>query len=77
MVSFGAIHVTPALNTSFFGRLHPVSDTFVAEALAVSGLSRADTLAFPEPRGVMEDFATWIAAHTTGRPKFVSDNRNW
>jgi len=42
MVSFGAIHVTPALDASFFGRLRPASDTFLAEALANSGLSGAD-----------------------------------
>jgi len=77
MVSFGAILVKPGLDTTFHGRLRPVSDAFVPESLAVSGLSRADTLAFPEPRGVMEEFASWIAAHSTGRPVFVSDNNGF
>jgi len=77
MVSFGAIIVKPGLDTTFHGRLRPVSDAFVLESLAVSGLSRADTLAFPEPRGVMEEFASWIAAHSVGRPMFVSDNNGF
>jgi len=77
MVSFGAILVKPGLDVTFHGRLKPVSETFVAAALAVSGVTREETLAFPEPRGVMEDFARWIAAHTTGRPMFVSDNNGF
>ena len=77
MVSFGAILVKPGLDVTFHGRLKPVSESFDAAALAVSGVTREETLAFPEPRGVMEDFARWIAAHTTGRPMFVSDNNGF
>jgi len=77
MVAFGAILVRPGLDVTFHGQLRPVSETFVEAALAVSGLTRAETLAFPEPRGVMEAFARWIAAHATGRPMFVSDNNGF
>ena len=77
MVSFGTILVKPGLDVSFEGRLHPVSETFVPESLAVSGLSRAETLGFPEPRAVMDEFARWIAEHTIGRPMFVSDNNGF
>jgi len=77
MVSFGAILVKPGLDVIFHGTLRPISETFVAEALAVSGVTREQTLAFPEPRAVMEDFAGWIAAHSTGRPMFVSDNNGF
>jgi len=77
MVSFGAILVKPGLDVTFHGTLKPISETFVAEALAVSGVTREQTLAFPEPRAVMEDFARWIAAHSTGRPMFVSDNNGF
>jgi hypothetical protein len=62
---------------TFHGLLKPVSEAFVAAALTVSGLTREQTLAFPEPRAVMEDFARWIAAHSTGRPMFVSDNNGF
>jgi hypothetical protein len=77
MVSFGTILVKPGLDVSFEGRLHPVSDTFVPESLAVSRLSRAETLGFPEPGSVMQEFARWIAVHTIGRPMFVSDNNGF
>ena len=77
MVSFGAILVTTGLETTFHGRLRPVSDNFIPASLAVSGLSRAEVLDFPEPRGVMEEFARWIAAHSTGRPSFISDNNGF
>jgi len=77
MVSFGAIVVKPGLAVTFHGKLRPVSDRFIPESLAVSGLSRADTLAFPEPRAVMEEFARWIAAHTVGRAMFISDNNGF
>jgi DNA polymerase III epsilon subunit-like protein len=77
MFSFGAVLVRPGLDVAFHGRLRPISDSFVPESLAVSGLSRAETLTFPEPRAVMGDFDRWIAAHTTGRPMFVSDNNGF
>ncbi len=77
MVSFGAVLVKAGLDTVFYGRLHPVSDSFVPESLAVSGLSRAETLAFPEPRDVMKEFARWITDHSSGRPIFISDNNGF
>jgi hypothetical protein len=77
MVSFGAVLVTPGLAETFYGRVRPISDHFIPAALAVSGHSRADTLAFPEPRPVMEEFARWIAAHGKGRPMFISDNNGF
>jgi hypothetical protein len=77
MVSFGAILVKPGLDVTFHGLLRPVSETFVAASLAVSGVTREQTLAYPEPRAVMENFARWIAAHSTGRPMFVSDNNGF
>jgi DNA polymerase III epsilon subunit-like protein len=77
MISFGAIVVKPGLEVSFHGQLRPVSEAYIPESLAVSGVSRADTLAFPEPRAVMEEFARWIAAHTVGRALFISDNNGF
>ena len=77
MVSFGAIVVEPGLMRTFYGRLRPISEEFVPEALAVSKLSREETLAFPDPGDVMREFAEWIEANTTGRPIFVSDNNGF
>jgi DNA polymerase III epsilon subunit-like protein len=77
MISFGAILVEPGLARSFSGRLRPISDQFVAEALAVSKLTREETLAFPDPADVMRDFAKWVADNTTGRPMFIADNNGF
>ena len=49
MVCFGAVIVEPALDRTFYGQLKPISDRFVPEALAVSGFTRDQTLAFEEP----------------------------
>ncbi len=77
MVSFGAGLVAPELTETFYGRVKPISDQFIPAALAVSGHTRAQTLAFPEPRQVMEEFARWVAAHAKGRPMFISDNNGF
>ena len=49
MVCFGAIVVEPVLARTFYGRLKPISEKWLPDALAVSGFSRAETLAFDEP----------------------------
>jgi hypothetical protein len=77
MVSFGAVVVEPSLALEFYGQLRPISDKFVPEALAVSGFNREETLAFPEPEGVMRSFAAWIASAGGGRPMFISDNNGF
>ena len=77
MVSVGAIVVEPGLRRTFHGRLRPISDRFVPDALAVSKLSRDETLTFPSAGDVMREFAQWIAHNTTGRPVFVSDNNGF
>jgi hypothetical protein len=77
MISFGAVIVKPGLDVTFHGRLRPVSEHFIPASLAVSGASREETLTYPEPRVVMGEFARWIAAHTVGRPQFVSDNNGF
>ena len=77
MVSFGAVLVRPGLDLTFHGRVRPVTDRFLPASLAVSGVSRAETLLYPDPLSVMEDFARWIAAHTVGRAMFISDNNGF
>lgn len=77
MICFGALIVEPGLGRSFYGRLQPISQRFVPEALAVSGFSREETMAFPDPRTVMEEFRDWIAASCKGRVLFVSDNNGF
>jgi hypothetical protein len=77
MICFGAIVVEPSLGKTFYGKLRPVSEQWVPEALAVSGFSREDTLLFDDPREIMQAFARWIGSETAGHPIFISDNNGF
>jgi DNA polymerase III alpha subunit (gram-positive type) len=77
MICFGAVIVREGLDQVFYGRLKPISETWIAEALTVSGFSRDDTLSFDDPKTVMANFAQWIKASTKGRALFVSDNNGF
>lgn len=77
MICFGAVVVEPGLKRTFYGKLQPISDKFIPEALAVSGFSREECLTFDEPRVVMEQFRDWLAAEGKGRLMFVSDNNGF
>ena len=77
MISFGAVLVREPLDQSFYGRLKPISEHFIPEALAVAGHSRAETLAFDDPQQVMSDFADWIKSVCSDQPVFISDNNGF
>jgi hypothetical protein len=79
MVSFGAVVLDQNLDRTFYGRLHPISDQWLPEALAVAGHTREETLTFPEPELVMPKFAAWVTKHTKPGTKaqFVSDNNGF
>lgn len=77
MISFGAVLVEPALNRTFYGQLRPISERFIPDALAVSGFTREECLAFNDPAVVMQQFAEWIAAECHGRALFISDNNGF
>ena len=55
MVCFGAVLVKEGLDQTFYGRLKPISDKWIPEALAISGFTREETLAFDDP-AVMAEF---------------------
>ena len=74
MVCFGAVIFDDRLDRTFYGRTCPISERFVAKALAVSGFSREQHLSFDDPKAVMENFATWLEQLSKGRPVFASDN---
>ena len=74
IVCFGAVVFDDRLDRTFYGRTRPISDRFVPGALAVSGFSREQHLAFEDPKAVMENFAEWLEPHSKGGPVFVSDN---
>jgi hypothetical protein len=77
MVCFGAIIVEPSLKKTFYGRLRPISDKWLPEALRISGFTREETLAFEEPRTVMLAFCDWVRSESAGSPFFISDNNGF
>ena len=77
MICFGAVIVEPGLQRTFYGQLKPISAQFVPEALAVSGFSREETLAFADPATVMSDFRTWIKTNCPQQPLFIADNNGF
>src|SRR5215467_2253003 len=77
MICFGAVLVREGLNQVFYGRLKPISEKWIPEALAVSGFTREDTLGFDDPKNVMENFGRWIQENAKGRALFVSDDNGF
>jgi hypothetical protein len=77
MVSLGAVIVEPGLARTFYGRLRPISERWLPEALEVCALGREETLAFDEPTAVMKDFAAWLAAEGGQRLVFIADNNGF
>jgi hypothetical protein len=77
MICFGAVVVEPDLQRTFYGRLKPISERWLPDALRVSGFSREQALTFDEPGLVMERFAAWLASLRAKRLVFVSDNNGY
>ena len=86
MISLGAVLAADP-SKSFYAQFKPVSDTWVPEALAVSGHSREETLDFPDPKEGMQGFADWLKDSCGTRKNrrgqeildanFVSDNNGF
>lgn len=75
MVCFGAVIVEPSLTRTYYGGTRPISNEFVPEALAISGISREEHLTYSDPKAVFEDFEKWVLENNkNGRPVFWSDN---
>ncbi|MBS1486081.1 MAG: 3'-5' exoribonuclease [Bacteroidetes bacterium] len=77
MISFGAVLVEEQLDNIFYGKLRPISNKFIPNALAVSGYTREETLSFDDPKQVMADFNSWIDKICKDRPVFISDNNGF
>lgn len=73
MVCFGAVVVEPELNRTFYGKVKPISQDFIPKMLAISGFSREEHDAFPDPVETMNAFNYWLK-EITDRPMFVADN---
>lgn len=75
---FGAVLVTPELQHTFEGKMRPISDIYVPEALAVSKVTRDEILSWPEPKDTMQEFADWLKENNSGkRTLFWSDNNGY
>src|SRR5262249_24963199 len=60
------------LEKIFAGQVKPISDKWIPDALAVSGFTREQTLAFDDPTQIMTGFARWLAEIGDKRLLFVS-----
>lgn len=72
MVSFGLVDVFDQ-SRRFYATLRPISDQYVPEALAVSGFTRAQCMAFDEPEVVMKRLKEFLDPDPR-RKMLVSDN---
>jgi len=77
MVSLGAVIVEPGLTRTFHGKLRPISDRWVPEALAVSGHTREETLGFDAPEQVLRSWQAWLESECPTRKLFISDNNGF
>lgn len=77
MISFGAVLVDELLDKTFYGKIKPISEKYIPEALAVSGFSREETLSFDDAVTVMKEFSDWLKNIAKDRPIFISDNNGF
>lgn len=73
MVSIGLVRADDP-RQSFYGTFRPISERFDPQALAVSGFTREQTLAFPDAAETTAAMAAWVQGLAGGRPVAVSDN---
>jgi hypothetical protein len=77
MVCFGAVKVTPELDTTFYGKTAPITQHHDPKALAVSGFSREEHEQFDNPFHVMMAFDDWLREHSKSKPILMSDNNGY
>jgi hypothetical protein len=86
MISLGAVIVEPGLTRTFYGQFRPISDRWQAEALAVSGHTREECMAFPDAQTTMEMFQQWILNNCRRKKfrgndvpdaRFIADNNGF
>lgn len=75
MISIGAVSVEDPTKT-FYGKIRPISDKWMPEALKVSGFTRDQTCTFRSPVSVMSEFSEWLSG-ITDKPRFISDNNGF
>ena len=73
MICFGAVDVSNPSNT-FYGKVKPISEKWIPDALDISGFNRKQHESFLDPIYVMKEFGEWINKTISGKPVFISDN---
>ena len=79
MTEIGAVIIQQngEIGPTFYGKLRPISDKWIPQALAVSGKTREETLEFDNPADVMAAFAEWIREYNGKGPRFIADNNGF
>lgn len=73
VVCFGAVVIDNKLNKTFYGKMAPISDRWIPEALAISGFTREQHLTFKKPQVIMPEFLNWVKEYGGDKVSFVSD----
>lgn len=76
MTEIGAV-IVDRPQIGFHGLLAPISDLWVPEALAVSGKTREETLAFPNAYHTMHRFVRWVKDNAEPPYIFAADNNGF
>jgi len=74
MVQFAAVKITDDLANAFHGKLKPLNNNYLPEAVAKSGCTWEESLLFPEPAEVIINFDDWLYKASESKPIFWSDN---
>ncbi|ESQ74885.1 exonuclease domain-containing protein [Asticcacaulis sp. AC402] len=74
MVSIGIVKLDRELKTTFMGHFSPISERWIPEALAVSGISREQHLAYPAAETGTREMIAFLKDNSNDRPVLVSDN---
>lgn len=80
MVSFGIVRVQEDMANapSFYGKVAPISDIWLPDALAVSGHTREETLLFDPANVVMPEAVKFVYDNAgSSHAVFVSDNNGF
>lgn len=77
MISIGAVVVDAMLDKTFRRDLKPISENYREDALRICGVSREETLKYPDAAVVMKDFEHWVDENGGNKPRFISDNNGF
>ena len=86
MLQLGAVVVEPGLSRRFFGEFAPISPFYHDGALSVTGITREQSLTFPDASFMTSKFDQWLSEcgfdvdgsrYSKDSPIFISDNNGF